>query len=175
MNNGGNQYQSKTYFLKRSNSLSFGARLGLKNNQWETSLNYNRITANGRYLVPREWGRDPFFTFLPRERNDGLGDADAVMARINYNIPKSGIKTSLAAGYYHLPDVKNYKLNKYSIPSYTQINADLRYTFGNILKGLEAQLLIVGKVNNGETYNNSKLIINKVNMVQSNFVLNYHF
>lgn len=175
INNGGNEDQLKTFFLKGGNSLSYGAKLGWKNDQWDASLNYNRITDKGRYLLPREWGRDPFFTFLPRERNEGMGDVNAVMGRANYTIPKSGFKTSLAAGYYHLQDVKNYSMNKYGLPSYTQVNADLRYTFANTLKGLEAQLLIVGKLNNGETYDNSRLIINKVNMVQSNFVLNYHF
>ncbi len=175
INNGGNENQSETYFSKGAGSLSFGAKLAWKNKEWETSLNYNRITAQGRYLVPREWGRDPFFTFLPRERNEGFGDLDAVMAKVNYSIPKSGFKTSVAAGYYHLPDTKNYALNKYGMPSYTQINTDIRYTFTNTLKGLEAQLLLVAKLNNGETYGNSRLIINKVNMVQSNFVLNFHF
>lgn len=175
LNNGGNPDQSKTYFLKGGNSLSFGGKLGWKSNQWEASLNYNRITGKGRYLLPREWGRDPFFTFLPRERNEGFGDVNALMAKVNYNIPKSRLKTSLAAGYYHLPDVKNYSLNKYGLPSYTQINADIRYTFANTFKGLEAQLLLVGKANNGETYDNSKMLINKVNMLQSNIVLNYYF
>ncbi len=175
INNGGNENQTETYFSKGANSLSFGAKLAWKNKEWETSLNYNRITSQGRYLVPREWGRDPFFTFLPRERNEGFGDLDAVMAKVNYSIPKSGFKTSVAAGYYHLPDTKNYALNKYGMPSYTQINTDIRYTFTNTLKGLEAQLLLVAKLNNGETYGNSRLIINKVNMVQSNVVLNFHF
>ncbi len=175
INDGGNPDQAATYFLKGANSLSFGAKLGWKNKYWETSVNYNRITAKGRYLVPREWGRDPFFTFLPRERNEGFGDLDAIMAKVNYNIPNSGFKTSVAAGYYHLPDVKNYALNKYGLPSYTQINTDIRYTFAKSLKGLEAQLLLIAKLNNGETYGNSKLIINKVNMFQSNFVLNFHF
>ena len=155
--------------------MSFGTKIAWKNKAWETSLNYNRITQEGRYLIPREWGRDPFFTFLPRERNEGFGDLDAIMAKVNYNIPESGFKTSVAAGYYHLPDVKNYALNKYGLPSYTQINTDIRYTFAKSLKGLEAQFLLVAKLNNGETYGNSKLIINKVNMLQSNFVLNYHF
>lgn len=172
---GGNQDQSASYFLKDSQSLSFGAKLALKNNTWETSLNYNRITADGRYLVPREWGRDPFFTFLPRERNEGFGDMHAIMAKVDYKLPKSGFKTSFAAGYYKLPDVKNYTLNKYGLPSYTQINTDFRYTFAKALKGFEAQLLLVAKINNGETYGNSKMVINKVNMFQTNFVLNFHF
>jgi len=175
LNNGGNMDQAKTYFQKGSNSLSFGAKFGFKNRSWETTLNYNRITTRGRYLVPREWGRDPFFTFLPRERNEGLGDLNAIMAKVSYAIPQSALKTSFAAGYYHLPDVKNYAMNKYGMPSFTQINTDIRYIFANALKGLEAQLLFVAKINEGETYGNKRIIINKVNMLQSNLVLNFHF
>ncbi len=175
VNNGGNEVAEKTYFEKGGKAITFGARTGWKNKQWEVSINYNRITANGRYLMPREWGREPFFTFMPRERNEGFGDVHAIMGKINYNIPKIRIKTSLSGGYYKLPDVKNYRLNKYGVPSYTQINADIRYAFNKVFKGLEAQLLVVGKLKEGETYNNKKFEFNKVNIRQYNMVLNFHF
>lgn len=175
INDGGNANQSKTYFPKGGSSMAYGARIGFKNKRWETTLNYTRITSDGRYLVPREWGLEPFFTFLPRERNDGFGGVSAIMCKLNYSIPKANLKTSLAAGYYHLPNVKNFALNKYGMPSYTQINADIRYTFTHTLKGLEAQLLVVGKINYGETYNNFRYVFNKVNMEQYNFILNYNF
>jgi hypothetical protein len=175
VNNGGNEDAAKTYFEKGGKAITFGAKAGWKNKQWEASINYNRITAVGRYLMPREWGREPFFTFMPRERNEGFGDVHAIMGKLNYNIPKIRIKTSLSGGYYKLPDVKNYHLNKYGVPSYTQINADIRYAFNKVFKGLEAQLLVAGKLKEGETYNNKKFEINKVNIVHYNFVLNYHF
>ena len=174
VNDGGNEDPAKTYF-ENGKSITFGARAGWKNNRWETSINYNRITDDGRYLMPREWGRDPFFTYLPRERNDGVGDVHAIMGKVNYNFTTARLKTSLAAGYYKLPDVKNYRLNKYGLPSYTQVNADVRYPFAGMLKGLEAEVLFVGKINNGETYNNKRFEFNKVNMALYNLVLNYHF
>lgn len=173
--NGGNTDQSKTYFRKGSSALSFGARVGWKNSQWETTINYNRIITGGRYLVPREWGTEPFFSFMPRERNDGFGDVDAIMGRLTYAILNARLKASLAAGYYHLPDVNDFVLNKYGMPSYTQVNADIKYIFTNSLKGLEAQFLFVGKLNRGATYNNNKYIFNKVNMGLYNFILNYYF
>lgn len=175
LNNGGNEDADKTYFEKGAKAMTFGAKAGWKNKQWEASINYNRITADGRYLMPREWGREPFFTFMPRERNEGFGDVHAIMGKVNYNMPKIRVKTSLSAGYYKLPDVKNYRLNKYGVPSYTQVNADVRYAFNKVLKGLEAQLLVVAKLKEGETYNNKKFEFNKVDMVLYNFVLNYHF
>lgn len=175
VNNGGNNDPAKAYFKKGQKAISFGTRAGWKNKQWEAAIHYNRITAHGRYLVPREWGRDPFFTFLPRERNEGFGDVHAVMGKINYSILSAGLKVSFAAGYYKLPDVTDYRLNKYGVPSYIQVNADARYAFKGLLKGLDAQLLVTGKLRNGETYNNPKFEFNKVSMILYNFVLNYHF
>ncbi len=175
LNNGGNIDQSKTYFTRGQKSTTFGGKFGWRNLHWEASINYNRITSEGRNLVPREWGKEPFFTFLPRERNDGLGDVHASAIKLNYNIPKTRLKTMLAAGFYSLPDVKNYRLNKYGLPSYAQVNAELRYSFVKMLKGLDAQILVAGKIRAGETYHNDKYVFNKVNMMNYNFVLNYHF
>ena len=175
VNDGGNEDPSKTYFEKGARAITFGTRLGWKNDKWETSLNYNRITADGRYLMPREWGRDPFFTFLPRERNEGLGDAHAVVGKFNYKIPKARVTTSIAIGHYELPDVTDFKLNKYGIPSYNQLNIDARYKFGGILKGLETQLLFVYKGKTGNSYGNDKYVINKVDMSLWNIVFNYQF
>ncbi len=175
VHDGGNIDAAKTFFEKKGKAISFGAKAGWKTPHWETSINYNRITSHGRYLMPREWGRDPFFTFLPRERNEGFGDMHAVMAKINYNIPLARTKISLATGYYSLPDVNNHRLNKYAVPSYSQFNADVRYSFGGLFNGLDAQLLVVGKLKNGKTYQDKKFEFNKVNMIQFNFVLNYHF
>lgn len=175
VNFGGNAIQSKTYIEPGSKAITWGARVGWKRKQIEATLNYNRITEDGRYLVPREWGREPFFTFLPRERNEGLGDVHAFMGQIKYNPFKERVKTSLGVGYYKLPDVKNFALNKYGLTSYTQINADIRYNFIGLLNGLEAQLLIVHKLNNGNVYDNDKFIINKVDMSLYNLVLNFHF
>ena len=175
INFGGNENQCKTYFSKKSKPLSFGAKAGWRNRQWEISLNYNHITGSGRYLFPREWGVEPFFTFLPRERSEGLGGVNALMARVNYNIFKERLKTSIAAGYNSLPDIKNYILNKYDMPSYTQINGDIKYIFTKDSKGLETEFLAVAKLKQGETYGNEKSVFNKVNMIQFNVIINYHF
>ena len=97
------------------------------------------------------------------------------MAKVNYSAFKGRLLVSLATGYYQLPNVKDYTLNKYGLPSYTQVNADLRYNFTKSLNGLEVEVLVVNKINNGETYGNKKFVFNKVNMQQYNVVLNYHF
>ena len=175
LNFGGNEDPSKTYFEKNGNSQTFGGRFGWKNNTLELSLNYNRITDKGRYLMPREWGRDPFYTFMPRERNEGFGDVNAVMAKIQYTNPKKTFKSHLAVGYFDLPDLKNVALNKYGLPSYVQTNVDVRYEFQGLLKGFGVQLLYVHKFNVGETYDSKNYIFNKTNMSNINFILNFNF
>lgn len=175
INNGGNDDPEKAFYKKGSKAITFGIRFGWKNDKWETSLNYNRITAAGRYLMPREWGRDPFFTFLPRERNEGFGDVHALVGKINFKIPRARVATSLALGHYKLPDVTDFRLNKYGLPSYNQLNIDARYKFDGILKGLETQLLYVYKNNAGNKSPNDKFVINKVDMSLWNIVFNYQF
>ena len=172
---GGNPDPAKAYLQPNAKAMTMGARFGWKNDQWETSLNLNRITAHGRYLMPREWGRDPFFTFLPRERNEGFGDANAIMLKVNYKIPKARWSSSIALGYYQLPDVTDYRLNKYGLPSYHQLNIDTRYQFKGLLKGLETQLLFVYKGKSGNSYGNDKYVINKVDMSLWNILFNYQF
>jgi len=104
INNGGNTNAAKTYFEHKGKSFSFGARAGWKNKTWETSINYNRITGHGRYLMPREWGREPFFTFMPRERNEGFGDVNALITKIQYTQiiqPKESKIKPKALPFYH--------------------------------------------------------------------------
>jgi hypothetical protein len=160
---------------KGSSSLSFGVRFGWKKKSQDISFNYTRITRHGRYLMPREWGRDPLFTFLPRERNEGFGDVNAWMLQYKKQFGESGLQSQVGLGYYQLPDVLNTQLNKYGMPSYTQFNIDIQYNFKGLLSGTQAQLLYVYKGQAGNSYNNDKYVIHKVNASLFNLILNYRF
>lgn len=173
MNNGGNIDQSKTYITKGSQSNSISGQIGIRSKKFDTNVNYTHITADGRYLVPREWGKDPFYTFMSRERNDGFGNMHAITTKTTLNFLKGNFKTGLTYGYFLLPDVKDYKLNKYGMPSYHQINYEASYAFNYFLKGMELKLLIAAKIKQGETYNNLKYIYNKVNMINFNLIVDF--
>jgi hypothetical protein len=163
------------YIEENAKAMTYGGKMALKHKNWEYSLNYNRITNHDRFLFPREWGRDPFFTFMPRERTEGFANVHAFVGKIDWTAKNKVFKVNLASGYVKNPDVLNFEQNKYGIPSYAQINLDLRYNFKNIIQGLEAQLLLVAKFGLGETYGNMRYEFNKVNMMLGNLVLNYHF
>jgi len=71
--------------------------------------------------------------------------------------------------------VSDTRLNKYGLPSYVQSNLDIRHRFTGFLEGLEAQMLYLVKWKAIAGTLAEKFIINKVNMQQWNFVVNYHF
>jgi hypothetical protein len=174
--NGGNDDLKLAYVHPDNKARTFGARLGIgSNGHWSMVFNYNRITNDGRYLMPREWGRDPFFTFMARERNEGYANAHAGNVVFTKTFGKSGWKSEIAYGQFHLPDISDTRANKYAMPSYWQTNADIRYVFSGFLSGLELQLLYIYKGKMGNAYNEYRNIINKVDMSLYNVVINYHF
>lgn len=175
LNDGGNPDPQLAYIKKGSTAITFGLKAGINFNTFKISLNYNRITGRSRFLMPREWGREPFFTFLSRERNEGMGDVHAFMLKLDYHSPNKPMKIYLGIGYYDTPDVLNYRLNKYGIPDYTQLDFDLNYDFDRMLDGLDLHLLYVFKMNQGDLHDDRRFEFNRVNMHQYNVVLNYHF
>lgn len=175
MGSGGNVNPAFTYVEKNHKSLTFGATAGLTSKHYTWSLNANRITSLGRYIMPREWGREPFYTFIPRERNEGFGDVTAFMTKFIWKNPKGKWKPTIYLGYYNLPDVTHFELNKYGLPSYFQFNTDIRYRFEGFLESIEIQWVSSYKWGFGEMYDNPKFVINKVDLFHSNLILNFYF
>lgn len=172
---GGVEESINAYIEKNAGALAFGGRFGYAIDGNTLQVSATRITGRGRYLMPREWGRDPFYTFMPRERNEGYGDLTALVLQFMGKTGFKGLKYTAACGYFDLPNVKNFALNKYGMPSYIQAYIDARYSFGGKLKGLESQVLYLHKWKMGEDYNNPRYIYNKVDMSNLNVVLNFYF
>lgn len=87
LNEGGNPDPRLTYIKKGSTAITFGLKAGINFNTFKNFLYYNRIAGLSRFLMPREWGREPFFTFLSRERNEGMGDVHAFVLKLDYHSP----------------------------------------------------------------------------------------
>ncbi len=172
VHDGGNPDPHKTYFDPRQTSNVISGRLGIDAPAGKILLNYTRISKDGRFLSPREWGRDPFYTFMKRERNEGFGDVHAFSVNAIRSWDKKRLQTELGYGYYDMPAVNNYAMNKYGLPSYHQFLADATYDFTGFLEGLRLELLYTYKLN-ATAVEDPKAIINKVNMHHLNFILNY--
>jgi hypothetical protein len=175
MGNGGNAEISKRYYEKGSYTWVMASRLGYEAPVWKTNLNYLHISNNARFLMPREWSREPFYTFLARERNEGLGGVNAWLINNEYTTKSKQWKLSLGYGQYYLPHPSNYRLNKYGLPSYQQLNLTADYFLKGFLKNMDIQVLLSWKDNLEKEPLPAKNIINRVNMLNGNMVINYHF
>ncbi len=172
--------KAKSYMAKDEESMTYGAKFALEYQTSRVTLAYNRTTDRGRFLFPREWGKEPLYTFQKRERSDGSGNSHAWLVTVEHDFSNYGIKgLSMLAGYgeYDKSDPKEWRYNKYGTPSYAQWNIDLFYRFQGALKGLRAEYLIARKVARGETYQESgySYIYRKNGMNIHNFILNYDF
>ena len=175
INNGGNSEPQKAYLPQGNTAYTISGNIGYSfSTPWKVELNYTHITSDGRYLMPREWGRDPFFTFTPREKNDGFGGVDAINGAISHDFG-NGFNAEIKYGHFYMPDVKNTVLNKYALPSYNHCNINLQYEFSGFLRGLNMQILFVYKGLLGNSYGDDFNLYNKVTMAHYEFVTNYHF
>lgn len=168
----------KQYISKNEQSHAISARIGLTTQRRaEWSLNYTRITKTGRFLFPREWGIEPFYTFMQRERNEGAGDVHAIMLQHNRFLDKkNSLSMVMAAGLYRMPSVTDAQLNKYAMPSYYQFNVRSRYRFSGFLKGLNVEMLYTYKGNLVNTLEETPANYhNKVDMHHVSVVMDYNF
>ncbi len=172
---GGNKEDAKTYIQPGGQSNTVSVQTGWEWGDWQALAAYTRITGDGRFLSPREWGREPFYTYMPRERIEGSGDSHAVTGRVNWQSKHQKLRFEVAYGHFYLPDVKNHALNKYAFPAFQQVNLDVHYVFGGVGKGLQAQFLYVWKGRLGDIYGDKKYVINKVDLSLYNLVLNYTY
>ncbi|QJX47791.1 hypothetical protein HMJ29_12900 [Hymenobacter taeanensis] len=70
---GGNTNSQPAYSAPGRQAHALSSRLNHQREAWSVSGNYTHITRTGLRLFYREWGREPFYTFLSREREEGLG------------------------------------------------------------------------------------------------------
>jgi len=172
---GGNENQNITYILNDEWTYGIGGRFGLEKNRHMLSFNYLNISNEGRFLFPREWGREQFFASLPRERFEGSGAVNSFMMKYTYSIPKKGLEFFLGASAVNHAELDDYEMNKYGIPSYYHMVASLDYKFQGYLKGLDVRLFVVNKIAQNSVEVEDQYRINRVDLWNFNVVLDYRF
>lgn len=174
INHGGNVDPAKAYIMNGESAMGYGAKLGLKLGDHDVSINLLTITDHGRFLFPREWGREVFFASLPRERFEGNGGISAIALKYDYRFNKN-TKGFLGGSTVNHPDITAFSLNKYGVPSYFHFVGSVDHSFGRYLDGLQAKILVVNKTAKrpGEIPDANR--INRVDLWNLNFVLDYKF
>jgi hypothetical protein len=175
INHGGNEDMHKTYITKGEKTYALGARSGIKQKQHFLSLNYMHISNNGRFLFPREWGREQFYVSLPRERLEGSGGVNSYVIKHEYNFKNKHLKSVLGAGYSSMSSLENYFLNKYGMPSYYHFVGSLTYKAKGFLEGMDILLLAAHKIAQKPIQVPNEFRINRVDLWNFSIVADYKF
>lgn len=173
--NGGNENPEKAYILPGEHSAGIGIKGGIKWPHSKLTLNFLTISDQGRFLFPREWGREQFFVSLPRERFEGIGGVNAKMIQFDQYLIQDKLRLDLGISYVDNPDQNDIRLNKYGIPDYYQLSGLVDYRFKGFFQGLDLQLLVVGKKEGPNQEVPLENTINRVNMMNYSLILDYRF
>jgi hypothetical protein len=112
---------------------------------WHYSLNYLHIGKDGRFLFPREWGREQFFATVPRGRMEGSGQSDLLVGKARKQWTDR-FSAEAAVMKAWLPAAADYRHNEYGAASCWGWMADLHYQPANpVLHSLSFRLLYVGR------------------------------
>lgn len=173
---GGNANQDLTY-QSDDQAFYFGARVEKLLDKGSLQLNFSRITDDGRMLLPREWGIEPYYTFQRRTRIEGTSDAWAVMLRWENSCSNAGGKYRFYTSVAHneMPDVADFKRNKYHLPSHVHWDASLKFQPTKILNGLSAEVLMAKRFLTADVNGDLSAIINRADFFHFDFILNYSF
>ena len=171
---GGNETPDLRYKEPRDQNYALSGRVGWKNSQWTTHISYTHVGGNGRWLNPREWGKDAWYTFIPRERNEGFESVDALVSFAEYRIDQVPISVYGHFGFHWLSDTQDTAGNKYNFPSYRQLNLGIKCQPKKV-KNLDFHLLFVSKEPLYDEILTPNQIYNKVEMVHFNGIINWRW
>lgn len=136
------------------------------------ALAYTHLFATGRFLFPRELGRDHLSTSISRSRAEGLGNANVLTLDYQY-ILNEQLSFQAEATTVIQNENGRAEFNKYNLDDYYQFNTRIHYTAQDFFEGLELSLLYVFKENYRQ--NQAELIFNRSNFHQINCIINYNF
>ncbi|WP_425637456.1 hypothetical protein ACPUEN_18780 [Algoriphagus yeomjeoni] len=174
LGDGGNENPIFQYKDPEDRNWAISTRLALKNSTWNLNLNYTNTGGKGIWHSPREWGKDAWYTFIPRERNEGFSSLDALTTFAEYTFPSTTLRAFAHLGFHWLPPLNAPAENKYNMPSYRQLNVGVKYS-PKAISSLDFQLLVMNK----EALKNQELtarqIYNKVQLIHINGIINWRW
>jgi hypothetical protein len=161
------------YIRNGENGQVLSTELSWSPQNWTFSFAYSHLFDTGRFLFPKELGRDRFYTSIPRSRMEGLGNAHATVLKVQKVFPQSGLNLVLEFQSIQGLELNEFTLNKYNKDETLQVNTIINYDANHLLDGLSFEGLLVYRYNKNNT--DKEVIFNKSNFLQLNFMTYFRF
>lgn len=172
---GGHPDPAKKYIHDGEQTFGVGNKVVLKFKNHALSANTLYIHDSGRFLFPREWGREQFWASLPRERFEGNGGLRSVSfhwTTLGYN---DRLESFLGIGFTSTQDPSVARLNKNGMPSWSHLVGKVIWHFDHSMEGISMGLIVVHKGQLGESELLPQWTINRVDLMHYNFIIDYKF
>lgn len=140
---------------------------------WSLQGAYSHAFSSGRFLFPRELGRDRFYTSMSRSRMEGFGDTDVITMALDYSLAEGSFQAGISYTEIWGPATNELRYNKYRLDAYRQFNVHFEYRFHGFLEGTQMHALYVLKDNKQD--DSADIIFNRSNYQQFNLVMNFEF
>ncbi|THD67523.1 hypothetical protein E7Z59_07625 [Robertkochia marina] len=140
---------------------------------WLFNAAYSRAFSTGRFLFPRELGRDHFYTSVQRSRLEGFGNSHVYTLQGGYNFNTRELFLLTQFTGVHGPEVGDLRYNKYNLDSYHLLNTKLIWNLSDFFEGLRLELFYVRRWNMHN--DDPQVVFNLSNFDQFNLIINYYF
>lgn len=160
------------YIQPDENGQVLSSQLAWKHDTWCIGMAYTHAFDSGRFLFPKELGRDHFYTSISRSRLEGLGGVNVYTFKGEYFV-NSDLSLGLEMQQLSGIEMGEEGWNKYNADKSFQVNTRLQYMLHGFLEGLQLDLLWVYKQN--DNILDPGRAFNKSNYNQVNFVTNFYF
>lgn len=167
------------YFQPDEMANVFSAKIGYQSTDKSLKLSSSFLHGfgTGRFLFPKELGRENFYVSQPRSWIDGFGLVNVYMVRGQFK-PNSeqwkGLSLDLRLSYTDAPDQNDFANNKYGKTGFAQTTLLTKYAFQNKLKGLEMTLLYIQKYSPNQELTASETFYN-TNLHHFSLITNINF
>ena len=167
------------YFQPDEMANVFSAKIGYQSTDKSLKLSSSFLHGfgTGRFLFPKELGRENFYVSPPRSWIDGFGLVNVYMVRGQFK-PNSeqwkGLSLDLRLSYTDAPDQNDFANNKYGKTGFAQTTLLTKYAFQNKLKGLEMTLLYIQKYSPNQELTASETFYN-TNLHHFSLITNINF
>ena len=170
---GGSADEQTRYYHNAAAVGLIGARIRYERKQSGFELASLSSIGDGTYLFPREWGRERFFSSVPRARVEGLGKFNDIA--VQYDVkPNDHLLLIFTLAYLDAPPVEDHLHNKYSLIDHYLFNSELRYVGTGFLKNTDFRLIAAAHYPSGESFTPNDLYY-KAEFVHLSFQMDMHF
>jgi hypothetical protein len=120
--------------------------LGNKAKRFDVSAAYLHAFNTGRFLFPRELGRENFYVSQQRSWIDGFGDLDVYQLRAKFTpVFIHDTFFDMRMSYFDTPGADNIEFNKYGWEDFYAVTFLIDHKFHGMFEGLDLALIYVGR------------------------------